>query len=330
MKKLSKIAVALALLAVLIVPCSSVLGAKPKKYTIATVVKIVGVDWFNYMEKGVKQFGKDYGQDVFQTGPTQADAALQVQIIEDLIAQRVDAICVVPNSTEALDPVLKKAMDRGIVVVTHESTDQRNVHYDLEAFDNASFGRHLMDELARLMGEEGEYACFVEGLTVKSHNEWMDAAIARQKQRYPKMKLVCERLETYSDISVAYNKTKELFKTYPKLKGILGSGGHDTAGAGLAVDELGLQDKTYVVGTGLVATSGQYLKTGAVDLLSVWNPVDAGYAMNKVALMILEGQEIKNGNDLGVPGFNNVKIDGKIIYGEAWQDTTKDNMKGRL
>ena len=60
------------------------------------------------MEKGVKQFGEDFGQDAFQIGPTVSDAALQVQIIEDLIAQGVDAICVVPNSTEALEPVLKK------------------------------------------------------------------------------------------------------------------------------------------------------------------------------------------------------------------------------
>src|SRR5690554_2353835 len=77
------------------------------KYTIATVPKQVGIDWFNYMEDGMKQFGRDYGQDVFMMGPTVSDAALQIQIIEDLVAQNVDAICVVPNSTEALEPVLK-------------------------------------------------------------------------------------------------------------------------------------------------------------------------------------------------------------------------------
>lgn len=328
MKKRSIFVIVACLLAVVI--ASSVGFAASKKYTIATVPKQVGIDWFNYMEQGVKQFAKDYGQDAFQTGPTISDAALQVQIIEDLIAQNVDAICVVPNSTEALEPVLKKAMDQGIVVVTHESAAQKNVHFDLEAFDNASFGVHLMDELAALMNEEGEYAVFVEFLTSKSHNEWIDAAVARQLESYPNMKLVTERLETGADITVTYNRTKELFKTYPNLKGIIGCGGHDTAGAGLAIDELGLQDSTFVVGTGLVATSGQYLLTGAVDLLSVWDPVDAGYAMNRLALMILEGEEIKDGIDLGVPGFNNVKVDGTVVYGEAWVDTTVENMDGRL
>lgn len=328
MKKHSILTIVAIVLAVILT--STVGFGAPKKYTIATVPKQVGIDWFNYMEKGVKQFGLDFGQDAFQIGPTVSDAAFQMQIIEDLIAQNVDAICVVPNSTEALEPVLKKAMDQGIVVVTHESASQKNVHFDLEAFDNASFGVHLMDELAALMDEEGEYAVFVEFLTSKSHNEWIDAAVARQLERYPNMKLVTERLETGADITAAYNKTKELFKTYPNLKGIIGCGGHDTAGAGLAVDELGLQDSTYVVGTGLVATSGQYLLTGAVDLLSVWDPVDAGYAMNRLALMILEGEEIKDGVDLGVPGFNNVKVDGTVVYGEAWVDTTVENMDGRL
>jgi len=316
-------------LLIVVLSVSAVLAAS-KRYTIATVPKQVGIDWFNYMEKGVKQFGEDFGQDAFQIGPTVSDAALQVQIIEDLIAQGVDAICVVPNSTEALEPVLKKAMDNGIVVITHESASQQNVHYDLEPFDNRSFGYHLMDELAALMNEEGEYAVFVEFLTSKSHNEWIDAAIARQQERYPRMRLVTDRLETYADITVAYNKTKELFKTYPNLKGIIGCGGHDTAGAGLAVDELGLQDSTFVVGTGLVATSGQYLLTGAVDLLSVWDPVHAGYAMNRLALMILEGEEITAGVDLGVPGFGNCAVEGTVVYGEAWVDTTVENMEGRL
>jgi simple sugar transport system substrate-binding protein len=79
-----------------------------KKYTIATVVKVDGIAWFDRMRVGVEQFKKDQGHDTFMVGPSQADAAAQVQIIENLIAQKVDAICVVPFSVEAVEPVLKK------------------------------------------------------------------------------------------------------------------------------------------------------------------------------------------------------------------------------
>ena len=297
-----------------------------EKYTIGTVVKIDGIAWFQRMKEGVQKFAEDTGHEAFLLGPDKADAALQVQIIEDLIAQGVDAITVVPNSPEGLEPVLKKAMDQGIVVIAHEATNQQNVNFDIEAFDNAGYGAHLMDHLAGYMGKEGEYAVFVGNLTSKSHNEWVDAAIARQKEAYPNMKLVTERLEEYEQQTVAYEKTKELLKTYPNLKGIQGSAMTTVPGAALAVEEKGLEDKVMVVGTSLVSVCEQYLDSGAAKLISFWDPADAGYVMNKLAVMILEGKEITDGMDLGVPGYNNIKIDGTVIYGSAWVDVTKENM----
>ena len=146
-------------------------------YKIATVVKLTGVAWFNRMEEGVERFAKETGNDVYQVGPQKADAALQVQIIEDLIAQKVDAITVVPFSVEALEPVLKKARDAGIVVVTHEADGFQNTDFNIEAFDNADYGRFLMDNLAKAMGEEGEYMTAVGSLTSKSHMQWEEAAV---------------------------------------------------------------------------------------------------------------------------------------------------------
>ena len=65
-------------------------------------------------------------------GPTSADPALQVRAIEDLIAQGVNVIGVVPNDANVLEPVLKKARDAGIKVITHESPDQVNADWDFE------------------------------------------------------------------------------------------------------------------------------------------------------------------------------------------------------
>ena len=48
--------------------------------------------------------------------------------------------------------------------------------------------------------------------------------------------------------------------------------------------------------------------------------------MNKLAVMVLEGQNVTDGIDLGVPGYNTIKPDGKILYGSAMIDVTKENM----
>jgi simple sugar transport system substrate-binding protein len=301
----------------------------PKKFTIATVVKLEGDTWFARMREGVERFASVTGHECFQQGPPKADAALQVQIIEDLIAQSVDAICVVPFSVEALEPVLKKARDRGIVVVSHEASNQINADAIIEAFDNDAYGAHLMDHLARFMGNEGQFATFVGGLTSKSHMEWIDGALARQKDKYPKLEQVAERIEDYDDQNLAYEKTKELLTTYPGLRGIQGSASTTAAGAGLAVEERGLQDKVMVVGTSLVAQTRPYLESGSVKLISFWDPADAGYAMNRIAEMLLEGKTLTDGTDLGLAGYENLNQDANkpnLFYGNAWVDVTKENM----
>jgi simple sugar transport system substrate-binding protein len=296
------------------------------KYEIATVVKISGINWFNRMEEGVKKFATDTGNNAYQQGPSQADAAQQVQLVQDLIAKKPDAITIVPFSQEAVEPVLKQAMDQGIVVIAHEASAQQNINYDIEAFDNKAYGEHLMDALAKGMGEEGEYALFVGGLTSKSHNEWVDAAVARQKEKYPNMKQVGDKQETKDDQQVAYQKAKEILAAYPDIKGFQGSASTDVAGIGLALEEAGLQDKTTVVGTSLPSISSKYIETGAVDLISFWDPADAGYAMNKLAVMMLDKQAIADGMDLGIPGYEKLSLQGKVLYGKAWVDVTKDNL----
>jgi simple sugar transport system substrate-binding protein len=308
--------------------CVASAPAQEKKtYNLATVVKIMGINWFNRMETGVKKFGADTGDQTVELGPATTDSAQQIQIVEDLIAKKVDGLVVIPFQPPAMEPVLKKAMDHKIVVITHEASDIQNADYDVEAFDNKAYGEHLMEALAKLMNYEGEYAVYVGSLTSKTHNEWVDGAVALQKAKYPKMKLIADKIETSDDQQVAYAKTKELLRAHPNVKGFEGSASTDVAGIGLAIEEAGLQDNTAVVGTSLPSIAKKYLQSGAVKMISFWDPADAGYVSNKVAVLVLNGKKVTDGMDLGVKGYNNVKlINGNKIYGQAWTDVTKDNL----
>ena len=305
--------------------------AQGKKYTIVTVVKITGINWFNRMEEGVKKYAKDTGNTATQTGPSTADAAQQAAIIEDLIAKKPDAIAVVPFSPETLEPVLKKAMARGIKVITHEADNQMNTLYDIEAFDNVAFGANLNVRLAKCMGGSGKWAVFVGSLTSKTHNQWADGGIANAKKN-PGMTLVESKQETADDADQAYQKAKELIRKYPDIKGFQGSASTDVAGIGRAVEEAGLEGKTCVYGTSLPSIAGKYLDSGAVDGIGFWDPADAGYVMNKVAQLVLQGKKITNGMDLGVKGYNKVSVTkgkgaGMIIRGNAFVDVDKGNYK---
>lgn len=301
-------------------------ASKKKDVIYVTVPKAVGFNWFNRMEEGVKKFAKDTGIKAYQQGPSQFDAALQIQVLEDLVAQGVDVLAVVPFQPDTLEPVLQKAVDKGIIVITHESPNLKAAMYDVEPFNNKEYGEHLMEALAKGMDQKGEYALFVGSLGSTTHKAWVDAAIEYQRKNYPEMKWIGDFAESGDNSKVAYEKTKELLKKYPNLKGFQGSSATDVVGIGQAVEEAGLAAKTYVVGTSIVSYAGDLMKTGAVDMISGWDPADSGYAMNQVAKFILEKKNITAGMDIGVPGYENIIIDGNTIYGKAWIDITVENM----
>ncbi|MGD8975568.1 MAG: substrate-binding domain-containing protein, partial [Desulfobacterales bacterium] len=170
MKKLSILALVLLLTMGLVIT-----AAAKDKFEIVMVVKLEGVAWFDNMRLGIQEFDKEFPDvKAYQIGADTADPAAQVALVEDLIAKGVDAILVVPNDPESLVPVFKKANEAGILTFTHEASNQKQVSFDVEAFDNIAYGRHMMDVMAKWMGEKGKWQPFVGHLTSTTHNEWVD------------------------------------------------------------------------------------------------------------------------------------------------------------
>jgi simple sugar transport system substrate-binding protein len=319
-----------ALVGLAMVAAMGSLSAQETK-AIVTVVKIIGEPWFTRMAEGVKEFGVGTGTTTSTAGPAQADSAQQVRVIEDLVAKRVGAIAVVPMDPAALEGVLKRAMDRGIVVVTHEADSQVNTMADIEAFDNSAFGARLNQRLSKCMGESGKWTTFVGSVGSLTHMQWAGGGVANAKQ-HAKMVLVDPQNESFNDANKAYDKAKELMRKHPDIKGFQGSSAIDVLGIGRAVEEAGLQGKVCVYGIGLPKDSGKYLESGAINGISFWDPKDAGVVMNKVAKMLLDGKPLSDGMDLGVKGYNKVSVKkgagkGVVISGQAWVDVDKSNYK---
>jgi simple sugar transport system substrate-binding protein len=306
--------------------------AAKKKFTIATVVKVDGIAWFDRMRMGVKQFKADTGHDTWMVGPTQADAAAQVQIVENLVAQKVDAICIVPFSVEAVEPALKRARERGIVVIAHEASNLRNSDFTLEAFDNKAYGAKLMEVLGKAMGGRGKYVATVGSLASRSQNEWIDGGVEYQKAQFPQMQQVSERLETGDDADTDYIKLKQTLAAHPDLRGILGGPMPTSAAAGRLIGERRLKGKLFFSGTGLVSVSGEYLKNGTIQYIQFWDPALAGYAMNELAVMVLAGRrgEIKAGLNLGLKGYTCLTCPNpgrpNLLYGTGWIGVTQASM----
>jgi simple sugar transport system substrate-binding protein len=152
------------------------------------------------------------------------------------------------------------------------------------------------------------------------------------KEKYPGLKMATDRLEEQENQQIAYEKTLELLKTYPQLKAVMGSAMTTVPGASQAITEKGLIGKVAAFGTCLPSVAGEYIKTGAAMSIHFWVPADAGYVTARVAYDLLKGKKITAGMDLGRPGYNKIiikknKYGVPIIYGSAWVDVNKNNLK---
>lgn len=295
-----------------------------KPYEIAVVVKIAGIPWFNRMAEGVDQAAKDLGVNAYLVGPSTADPAPQVQMVEDLVTRGVNAVCVVPNDAKALVPVFTKAREKGIVVLTHESPFETGaIDWDIETIDSVQFGKNPIDAIVKKLEETGEiknyspenpagFVMLVGSLTVPLHNYWADVALEYVKEKYPFLKELTSRLPTAESVEDSRAAVLDLITTYgDQFKAVIGWGSLGPIGAAQAVAEKGMEDKIIVVGSAIPSTVAPYLATGAVDWAQLWDPKDAGYAMVYIAKAILDGKEIKPG--LEIPGLGPIDVKDKVV-----------------
>lgn len=286
-----------------------------KEFTIAVMPKLVGIPYFTQTGEGAKKAGEELGVNVIYTGPTKADAAEQVKMIEDLINQGVDAICVAPNDPNAVVPALQKAKDAGILVLDWDTpVDINVVDASIHQIDDQELGEHLVDKMVEYMGtDSGDYAIITGGLSAANLNAWIDFGMAYAAEKYPNLNLVTDKIPTDEKQQEAYSKTLDLVKTYPDLKGILAVSTPAPLGAAQAIREKGLQDQIVVVGTTVKEDSQEFLEDGSLDLGSLWDTQKLGYLTVGVAKAMLEGKELSDGMEIEGFGPISLKEDGKTV-----------------
>lgn len=287
--------------------------AQDDQTTIGVVVKIGGIPWFNAMEAGIEEKSEELGVEAFMVGPTSADPALQVRAVEDLIAQGVDVIGVVPNDADVLEPVLKRAMDQGIHVITHESPDQQNVDWDFELASAQGFGEAYGKRLAEALGGEGKYAVFVGGLTVPLHNAWADAAIAYIEENHPEMEQVGERHGVAEDVDASRRTALDLMRANEDLKGFLAFGSQGPIGAARAVEERRRGGEVVVLGPFSPGQGRSLVHDGILSGGFMWNPKQAGEVFVTLGKMVAEGQPIEAGMEIEGLGVIQPDVEGRDI-----------------
>ncbi|WP_300000274.1 rhamnose ABC transporter substrate-binding protein [uncultured Cedecea sp.] len=273
---------------------------------IALVAKSLGNGFFEAANVGAQEAAKELGDvKVIYTGPTTTTAEAQIEVLNGLIAQGVDAIAISANDPDALVPVLKKAMQRGIKVVSWDSgvaPAGRQIH--LTPSNNELIGEINVkladDALKTLNTEKGDVAILSATPTSTNQNIWI-GEMKKVLPKYPGINLVTVAYgDDLSDKS--YRETVGLLKTYPDLKVIVSPSSVGIVAAAQAVKDQGKIGKVYVTGLGLPSEMAGAVKSGASKSFAIWNPIDLGYAATYLANDLVKGTATKTEADMGRMG----------------------------
>lgn len=300
--------------------------ADGKRYTMAMIPKLKGIDYFNACEQGAREAAKELNVDLIFDGPIEGRVDQQVEMISNWISQRVDAILVSPSDPDAIAPILKKARAAGIKVLTWDADAAKGARdYLVNQASEEAIGFKLMDNMAAQIGPKGEFAIVTASLTDANQNAWIKAIKARQASRYPKTKLLAI-VPSETDQQLAFKRTQELIKAYPTMKGVFGLSSMAFPGCAEAIVAEGKAGKIVVEGLSTPSGMRQFVKDGVVKNVTLWNPIDLGYLTIYAAKAALDGK-LKPGStkvDGGKLGVKTV-IGDQVMLGDPYV-FTKDNI----
>ena len=289
-------------------------AAQAEPLRIALVVKALGIGFFEAANKGAGEAAKELGDvEIIYTGPTDTTAEGQIEVINALIAQGVDAIAISANDPDALVPALKKAMERGITVISWDSgvsPEGRQMH--LNPSSSALIGNTIIKLAADNMPDGGDVAILSATATATNQNIWIEEA-KKVLPNYSGINLVAT---VYGDdlADKSYREAQGLMATYPNLKAIIAPTTVGILAASQAVTDAGKIGQINVTGLGLPSEMAGAVESGATVSFAIWNPIDLGYAATMLAYNIKKGAATGAGAKIPMGRMGEATLDDK---GEA-------------
>lgn len=258
-------------------------AAQAETTRIALVVKALGIGFFEAANKGAEEAAAELGDvEIIYTGPTDTTAEGQIEVLNSLIAQRVDAIAVSANDTDALAPTLKRAMDRGITVISWDSgvaPEGREMH--LNPSSAPLIGNMIIKLAADQLPEGGDVAVLSATTTSTNQNTWIEE-MNKVAGDYPNVNVVAT---VYGDdlADKSYREAQGLMQSHPDLKAIIAPTSVGIVAAAQAVTDAGKIGEVNVTGLGLPSEMAGHVKSGASKSFAIWNPIDLGYSATMIA-----------------------------------------------
>lgn len=233
---------------------------------------------------------EDYGYTGVIRNAESSAAEDQIIIVEDLIAQGVDGICICCNDANALRPALREAMNAGIITVsTDGAASKDSVIVHIAQCDSEAVGRVMAESILDICGSEGQFAVLSAASTSPEQIEWLKFMdIEMQGDTY---KGLVKATTVYGDdeSEKSYRQAEGLIKSYPDLKCIVCPTTVGIMATAKAVIDHDLVGKIAVYGLGLPSEMAEYIENGACPYFHLWSPIDTGYLSGRTLVALTTG-----------------------------------------
>lgn len=257
----------------------------------AILVKSAGNPFNEKQCAGFKETIEAAGATAIIKAPDTATAEAQITMINELVAQKVNAIAIAGNDFDALQPALKKAMEAGIKVLSLDSAvnaDSRMVH--INQADSEKIGRTLIEATKEMVGGTGQIAILSATSQAANQNTWIEwMKTELEEGDYSGLELV---KIAYGDdeFQKSVDETEALIKNYPDLKAIIAPTTVGIMAAAKVVTDKGLIGKISVTGLGLPSEMAEYIGNGSCPWMYLWNPIDVGSLAAHASIALVKGE----------------------------------------
>jgi ABC-type sugar transport system substrate-binding protein len=288
--------------------------------------KLMGIPYFQACKEGAEEAAKELGIELVYDGSTKADIDEQINLLSQAVASgEYQAVAVACNDPDRIVPVLQKARQKNLHVVTYDADarDGREFFVNQATYD--AVARAMVDAMAEDLQPRGvgKVGILTSSIQAPNQSEWARRMKEYVKSKYPQMELLPE-VEHGEDRGPGIDKALSLIRAHDDLKGIIGLTSVAVPAAAEAVRQKKKQGQIKVTGVSTPKDLREYLKDGTVNTVILWNPKDLGYLTVHVVDLLRRGKMKANGTiTAGRLGERQVR-DGVVLLGEPLRITRQN------
>jgi ribose transport system substrate-binding protein len=263
-------------------------GSRRKR--IAVIPKATSHIFWLSVQKGAFDAGKEFGVEILWNGPaTETDYARQMQILDSMVAQRVDGIAIAAAERKALVSGVDRAIAAGIPITVFDSGLDSQNYLSYVATDNVEAGRIAARTLGELLSSKGKVAIVMHAPGSASTMDREKGFTEVAEREFPGMKIVASQFGM-SDRAKSRAAAENILTAHPDLNGIFASSEPSSVGAALALKGRGLTDKVVLVAFDSSDSMIEDLRAGAIDAMVVQDPHRMGFEAVKTLVDKLNGK----------------------------------------